>query len=85
MRALIECCPQCLSWIDNEGRTPLHLSFKYSIQDPATLVDPMRTFPSLKLIFSLEMMGRFYGQQMKTIAFHYIMPFQILTIAIGSP
>jgi len=46
MKALIECCPQCLSGVDNEGRTPLHLSFKYSIQDPATLVDPIRGFPS---------------------------------------
>jgi len=48
MKALIECCPQCLSGVDNEGRTALHLSFKYSIRDPATLVDPMRGFPSLK-------------------------------------
>jgi len=48
MRVLIECCPQSLSGIDNEGRTPLHPSFKYSIQDPATLVDLMRRFPSVK-------------------------------------
>jgi len=48
MKALIECCPQCLSGVDNEGRTPLHISFMFSIQDPATLVDPIRGFPSLE-------------------------------------
>jgi len=48
MQALIECCPQCLSGVDNEGRTALHLSFKHSIRDPTTLVDPMRSFPSLR-------------------------------------
>lgn len=47
MRALIKACPQCLSGVDDEGRTPLHLSFKFSIQDPATLVDPIRDFPCL--------------------------------------
>lgn len=53
MAALIECCPKCLSGVDNEGRTPLHLSFKYSIQDPATLIDPMRGFPSLAEVKTL--------------------------------
>ena len=53
MQALIECCPKCLSGVDNEGRTALHLSFKYSIQDPATLIDPMRRFPSLAEVKTL--------------------------------
>jgi len=47
MKALIECCPKCLSGVDNEGRTALHLRLKYSIQDPPTLIHPMRGFPSL--------------------------------------
>jgi len=53
MKALIECCPKCLSGVDNEGRTALHLSFKYSIQDPATLIDPMRGFPNLEEVKTL--------------------------------
>ena len=53
MLALIECCPKCLSGVDNESRTALHLSFKYSIQDPATLIDPMRRFPSLAEVKTL--------------------------------
>jgi len=53
MQALIECCPRCLSGVDSEGRTALHLSFKYSIKDPATLVDPMREFPGIEEVTTL--------------------------------